>query len=499
MINTVKQKIAEPIKTRLLLSIGLLCLCLGLTLASVNVYFGEENRRETTQRLHQRLAEKIVADHLLMNNKIPDAAGVKKLFEELMILGPNFEFYVLSTEGDVLAHSIPQDQIQLKRIAMEPIRYFLKCLKKNHVSSFPIYGDNPITGETAIFSAAPIVVDNAENGILYIVLGSQIHSHIMRSTAPKITQQQIWTTLLISACFFAILFFILSVFVTKPLRKLASSVFQHQLSKNQEMQSHWDSNSNNEFDKVGSAFEEARQQINRQYFQLAKKDDLRKELLAHLSHDLRTPMASMLGYLETYLIHDTSEIEKRKYVEIAKKNAIKTNRLLEQLFELAHLDQDQVKMEIETFPIAELLLDIAASCEVKAKKKRIQIKIIPKDLSILVEGDIQKLDRVFTNLLENAIRHTPSEGVITILIQPTDEHIFICVKDTGCGISEEDLPQIFDAHFKAKNSVRENTAHGGLGLAITKRLVELHGSKIKVASELGEGTTFYFHLTPGTL
>jgi len=168
--------------------------------------------------------------------------------------------------------------------------------------------------------------------------------------------------------------------------------------------------------------------------------------------------------------------------------------LVDQLFDLANLDSNNVTVTKEQISVAELVQDVMQKFSLIATEKHVELCLQPKDSAIQVYADIEKLERVFVNLIENALRHTPKGGKITINLQANSSLVFIEVSDTGIGIPEDDIPFIFDPHFKAGNSVRENTAHGGLGLAITKRLLELHQAEINVRSALHKGTTFSFTL-----
>ena len=143
------------------------------------------------------------------------------------------------------------------------------------------------------------------------------------------------------------------------------------------------------------------------------------------------------------------------------------------MFELAHLDSENVQVNKEKFAIAELVQDVLFKFALHAKEKNISLDVDPKDSSILVFGDIEKLERAFTNLIENAIRHTNRGGRVLVKLSESGRFINVEVSDTGIGIPEGDIPHIFEPHFKAGNSVRENTAHGGLGASNYEKIVKL--------------------------
>ena len=495
------QSFSQQVKHRLILTLTLCIVVLGsLTIVGMN-YFSQLNEDEITQTLHQKLASHIIKDYLLINNNQLDTEQAKKLFHELMILGPNFEFYIVSLGGELMSYSLDETLVKTDRVDVLPIETLISA----NELELPIYGDNPTQPvEPSIFSAAPIAVADRRYGYLYIIIGSQKETTISSRLEPGSRQHQLLLLLGTGGLFVILLALILSRFVTKPLARLIKDVDRKSFQNFQPLENseqltyldYWQQDSTNEFHQLGSAFRQAHSTLSTQYHALAQNEQLRREMLAHLTHDLRTPMAALLGYLETYLLqHDTLSPEVQKqYINTANKNAKKVLVLLEQLFELASLDSEDVQVDFEQFPVAELVQDVIANFQVAARNKQVTLNVSPQDSSLLVWGDIEKIDRVFHNLIENALRHSKPNGKVMVFLKSTGNSIRVSVQDNGTGISKEDLPFIFDAHFKAKNSVRENTAHGGLGLAITKRLIELHRSSITVKSRLGVGTNFGFTL-----
>ena len=238
------------------------------------------------------------------------------------------------------------------------------------------------------------------------------------------------------------------------------------------------------------------EQINNQLSQLTENDRMRRELLAHLSHDLRTPLATMQGYIETLIIKTDSltEIEREQYLATVQRNIGQLKRLIDQIFELAHLENGQVTVNLETFSIGELLHDIMAKFILKANDKNISLSLEPQQCRFMVYSDIGKLERIMTNLLENAIRHTKNDGEIVIQVSQVDKllnkKIKIAVTDNGSGISKADISYIFDARYRASNAIEDNIQHAGLGLAISQKLSLILNSELVVNSKLGKGSSF---------
>ena len=278
----------------------------------------------------------------------------------------------------------------------------------------------------------------------------------------------------------------------------------------------------NEVSKLTYVFKEMAEQIDEQLVQLNQMDSKRKALLAEISHDLRTPLASFKGYIETIALQGEklSTEERQRYIEIALKNASHLNRLIDQIFELAHLESGQVSINLENFNLTELLYDISAKYRMKADTAQVKIKLnmlgntnkansikanaiktnvikANQDINTYVNCDIGKLERVLSNLLDNAIRHTAVGGEIIINVENhTDETLLLAISDNGTGIKTAELAYIFDARYRASNATAGK--HSGLGLAISKKLTELLNSDLKVTSELGQGTTFSFTLLKAT-
>jgi signal transduction histidine kinase len=234
--------------------------------------------------------------------------------------------------------------------------------------------------------------------------------------------------------------------------------------------------------------------IQEQFESLKETDRLRRELISNVSHDLRTPLASMHGYVDTLLIkNDTLSMdERRHYLEITRRHTQRLGQLIGDLFELSKLDSASVTPNLETFSLAELLQDVTQDFELEAKKAGITMEVEAVRDPAMVYADIGLMQRVLENLIRNALKFTPREGRITISMVPKPDHVSVAVSDTGCGISDEDLEHIFDRFYHAEQS--ENSDSTGLGLAIVKRILDLHGSRITVQSSPNQGTRFEFEL-----
>ncbi|MDZ4355947.1 MAG: HAMP domain-containing sensor histidine kinase, partial [Variovorax sp.] len=236
--------------------------------------------------------------------------------------------------------------------------------------------------------------------------------------------------------------------------------------------------------------------IAEQWRELSLQDRQRRELFANISHDLRTPLTSLHGYLETLLLKagTLSVEERRRYREIALGQSRKVGRLAQEVFELARLEYGVVKPEKENFALADLVQDVFQKFELAAEARRQQLKPdIAPNLPV-VSADLGMIERVLTNLLDNAIRHTPAGGEIEVRLRPSDAGVAVQVSDTGPGIPGELQKGLFTRPAFAGGGTRG----GGLGLMIVQRILQLHGSDIRLVPQAGKGAVFLFRLGGAT-
>jgi signal transduction histidine kinase len=251
-----------------------------------------------------------------------------------------------------------------------------------------------------------------------------------------------------------------------------------------------------EIDQLAQSFVTMSGRIKDQLAQLRENDNLRRELVSNISHDLRTPLSSMQGYLETLIIkgEELSQEEREKYLKIARKHTVRLGSLIADLFELSKLDSASVTPQLEHFSIPELVQDIAQEFQLEAERKGIVLTLDLASNSALTIGDIGLIQRVLENLVRNAIRFTPVGGEVTLSISERPQAVAVAVSDTGAGIPDQDIPRIFDRVYRSSNGENSLSDSSGLGLAIVKRILDLHESRITVSSKVDAGTRFEFEL-----
>ena len=245
-----------------------------------------------------------------------------------------------------------------------------------------------------------------------------------------------------------------------------------------------------------NAFLDMASQIRRQISQLEDNDRLRRELVSNISHDLRTPLSATQGYLETLLIRgkSLSSTDRRHYLTIARHHLIRLGNLITDLFELSKLDAAGISPNLEEFPLAELVQDVAQEFQLEAENKGVNLSMALGTGGAVTVGDIGLIQRALENLMRNAIHFTPAGGTVTLSIVESPQALNVAVSDTGPGIPERDLPRIFDRFYRSESGEEARADASGLGLAIAKRILDLHNSQIRVTSRVDAGTRFEFQL-----
>lgn len=225
----------------------------------------------------------------------------------------------------------------------------------------------------------------------------------------------------------------------------------------------------------------------------AENHDLRRDLVANVSHDLRTPLMAMRGYLERLVLHDGAlpAPERQRCLQVALRQSELLGALVEELFELATLDHAGVQLQCEPFVFAELAADVLQKFELAARERGVDLAAECALPQPRVLADLSRVERLLDNLVANALRHTPAGGRVTLRAAPDQGQLQVQVADTGEGIAAEHLPHVFTRFFRGAPA---DAPGAGLGLAICRRIVELHGGRLQVDSTAGQGSCFSFAL-----
>lgn len=478
--------------TLLVVALFLIASALLLKLADSN----NENYGDLVQQsLHRDLATRMIQENGLLKSGRIDQTALADTFHTLMLLGPAYEIYTLDTQGKILIYSADPGLVRSTKIDLTPVKSFIRG------AGLPSYAQDPRNpGQHKIFSAAEIKdASGVAMGYLYVILRSQQQTAIERTFAWQGLENQARNVALVALSFTALIFILLFAQLARPLRSLSTAMtklrqrgFKDAAALPLAALPGWASS---EVVQLHQSFSELMHSLSVQFNQIKDEERLRRELLSHITHDLKTPLAALQGYLETWLLQ-FSQREGHEYIAVALRNAEQLNTLVDQLVELARLEGGVETLRLEPIAIAELAQDVLSKFALRAEKLGITLQVTPRDTSLMIQADIGKLERVLSNLIDNALRHTPTGGTISIELSrsPNCASLLITVRDSGLGIPADDLERIFEPNFRGNYGFADNAVHLGLGLAIVRRLLELHETRIRVMSEPGNGTAFNFGL-----
>ncbi len=483
-------------RNSLQLKFSVLFVVLLLSVSAVYLYMVTDSSEmylaEVTQKRNLDLAASIAQELKIdsATNVIPTQT-MQELFHQAMIINPYIKLYLVGHSGEVLTYSAPPETVILDYINVVPLRTFL-----DGSQPLPIFGDDPRAPQRpAVFSATAL---NNSDGSLHCYLYITLNNDSASEEAASVRKSYIFHVLIRAlgvALIVALLIGLLFIFLlTRDLKKMSETVRKMEAG---DYTARIEVDSSDELSELAAAFNTMAAKIDTAMTQLKQNDELRRELVANISHDLRTPLASVEGYVETILMkeHLMTEAEKKNYLETILKNTKSLGRLVSELFQLSQLEARQTEPKPETFSIAELTQDIALKFKPKAKEADITLSCEFTEQLPLVYADISLIERVLQNLIDNALQYTMPGGKVHVkLFQYEQDRVKVEVTDTGAGISTEDLHHVFDRFYRSTHVRRKAKGGLGLGLAIARKIVELHGSLLQVNSKVGIGSTFWFTL-----
>lgn len=478
-------------------------------------YSSEMYQQEVTQKLNRSLARNMIAEEPLLQNQTINQIALDNLLHMLMVINPSIEIYLLDKKGEILSYSAPDEKIKRKSVDLEPVKQFIQN-ETTHIC----LGDDPRhPSRQKVFSAARIPEKGELEGYLYIVLSGENYDNVVDQLKDSYILRYSAISLVLMFSFVLIVGLGIFALLTRRLKRLTNIISHFSGSENgsgntesgrdnTEKRYPVSNNQGDEVEQLGLQFNKMADRLDDQILKLKSNDNQRRELIANVSHDLRTPLATLQGYIETLAIKNSATEEERKqYLDVAFAQSKRLSTLVDELFELAKLDSCESVVYAEPFSLGELMHDVGQKFQLRAEEKNIELSVNCDDATTWVHADIGMIQRVLENLIENALRHTQEGGKITLGFTAEGNQVRVRVADNGHGIPEEELKHIFDRFYRVDksrtNSHIDNSNNivsitklvgqsSGLGLAITKRIVELHGSKINVESVVNKGTVFSF-------
>ena len=228
---------------------------------------------------------------------------------------------------------------------------------------------------------------------------------------------------------------------------------------------------------------------------LKELEKIRQDFVANVSHELRTPLTTIKGYTETLLDGALKEEVAPQFLQVIQKHADRLTKIVEDLLTLSKIESKEFHLKWDPLNLSEMTDDVLDFVKEVAEKKKITISRSEIPSSLVVEADRTYIEQILFNLLDNAIKYSPEGGRVTIsVIEKGQREIQFSIEDHGIGIPKEDLPRIFERFYRVDKGRSQELVGTGLGLSIVKHLVQAHGGRVWVESQLGKGSIFHFTL-----
>lgn len=408
----------------------------------------------------------------------------QKMAEEYSIAS-KLRVTLIAADGTVIGESsLPMDQLlQMDNHLSRPELVDAKDENEGYASRY----SNTLKTEFIYFVKQ---VDQNQFGFKYIRIAQSL-----KSVENLATKYREFYYLIIAIIIFVIIiaWFVLKSWLTDPiseLTKAASDISQGDLKRRVAIRT-----GVIEIDELADNMNKMTIALERGYTGIKRMEKVRSEFLGNVTHELKTPISSISGYIETLLegaINDkTVNIG---FLERALENAHRLEELVTDLVEISRIETGELKMNFEYFNIFDILKNLIKDAKQRNTNKKIKIDLDLPDKKLFVYGDKSRLDQVISNLLSNSLRYT-DEGYIKVKANRRDDEIVFSIIDTGIGITQKAIKRIFERFYRTDKARDRQKGGTGLGLSIAKHIIEAHGSKVYVDTVEGKGSTFSFGVT----
>ncbi|WP_050933832.1 sensor histidine kinase [Vibrio harveyi] len=428
--------------------------CLAAAVIALTYNWQKETiELRTKQSLHKELASHMRDDNPLMIGTDYNPKALKSIFHTLMLIGPDFEIYFLDSQGNITTHAAPEGAEIMGKVDLNPIKRFLND------EPFPILGEDPRNrGEHKVFSVAAIEELGSTVGYLYVVIGSTRHDAIANAQVdtPYIALAGL---VLVSILGFALGAYVLvKRSLLNPIERVTNQL-QQQAEHDFRLQPDF-TRQVPELVPIANSYQMMAKHIQQQFLQLEYQSSHRRQSLLQLSHDLKTPLSSVLGYLETWRLQHP---EPDPLIDVAFRNCEKLSTQLHSLLDAARKEAPMPNYEYRPVDLGALMAECAETMQSQFSRKEVLLKI-DVDSDIQTVGDKGLLERLVLNLLENALRHSPIRSEV---------HCHAHLSDDKSRI-----------HFAFINHIEEEAQGGSLGIGtkIVQSILMLHHSYLETSS-----------------
>lgn len=460
-----------------------------LSMSAAWIAVGQFDRlgREMEQRMQIDLAGHLAQVMAAPLSQGAGNAAAENAAQRILTINPSLSLYVLDKTGGVVGDYTDTGCKTLSRVDVDALSRMLKP-----APMLPVFVGAPCTHQPSVFSVARVHYgESATPGYLLAILdtGPRMSMFAMLRTSSIARTLLIAGSLVllvsgaVGLALFALLTHRFSA-LTHAVQRFADGDYGQRI----------DTRRADEIGRLGRAFNDMAATIEAQLEALRENDRQRRELVANLSHDFRTPLTSLQGYAEQLRARDDLPVETRnEHLGAILTNVERLTGLARQLSTLACVDAFGGPLCAEPFSIAELVQDVAGKFRPQAQKAHVALEVQCALQLPRVTADLALIDRALTNLIDNAVHATPAGGMVCVRVRRRGNHVVLCVVDTGIGLSAEEVPLVTQRFYRTAAG-RAASEGSGLGLAIVKEICERHGCRLRIDSTPGAGTHIRFEL-----
>jgi signal transduction histidine kinase len=475
---------------RMVILVFSLITVLGI-LFTVITYLATTNYHQaSTQLLNKDVAAHIAKFTSPFENGTINKKKADSVFYYAMVLSPSAEVYFLDTAGNVVAFHASEKEIRLWKLPLSNINNYMAAQGQVYIT-----GPDPRDlSHSKIFSAAEVYEQRKKLGYIYVILDSKSSASIMGT----LLGTHIGGLAIKAFAAILVLSLLISIFYLIRLRKGFNRMIDVlQRFERGDYSVRFYIRRQDDLAPVGLAFNKMADLLSQNINSLTQSEQERKDFIAIISHDLRTPLAVARGYAETLLIKkDTEQIssdQRQEYVHLVLQKIHQVETMVQQLFELSRMEAPEFAPNKEPFVLSEIVQEIVNVFQLTASQKGISLRCTQCQHHVWVHADVGMMERVAQNLIDNAIKSTPAEGRIEIAIQPDHQNVVFSIANTGDPLPDDLLQWI--NHFKDESGLlNKRPAKLGLGLLIVQKILLLHESSLEAYTHDGSRNIFIFSL-----
>jgi signal transduction histidine kinase len=438
-----------------------------------------------------QLLNKDVAGHIAQFTSPfgQDSINTKKadsVFYNAMVLSPSAEVYFLDTSGKVIAYHAPKSALKRWTLPLANIKKLIASKGQEFIK-----GPDPKDPlEDKIFSAVEVKGKKRNLGYIYVILGSNKNvTNLLFSSYVSNFLVKVLCLIIVSSIVAAF------IYLKRIERSFNDMMLVLNRFQNGDLQARFKIKEKNELSDITQVFNNLADLLVFNIDRLKKSEKERKDFIANISHDLRTPLAIARGYIETLVIKkDTEELslsEHENYVQIALNKIKQVDEMVSQLFELSRIESVEFKAAKEPFVLSEIVQETVKTFQLAAAQKSIDLKCTRCQYHVWINADVSMMERVVQNLIDNAVNNTPENGIIQISVIVENNQLVLKIQNTGDPLPDNLLEWINNSKDESTLSAKWSS-RSGVGLLIVKKILQLHESSLKAYTDNTDGNTFTF-------